>query len=151
MSKNKVQITKEFSCEHRMLTVDSLVRNQVSYDFNPPYQRNKVWTIEAKRCLIETIISNNTINAMHICIKDEDVESYYVYRDWETRSKAESMLYRVLSQAGRSAIKQQAPDVAKYTDRFRFILKDLPQGLSAAQKASWLLLKLTGAKTLMGL
>jgi len=28
--------------------------------------------------LIETIISNNTINAMHICIKDEDVESYYV-------------------------------------------------------------------------
>lgn len=78
MSKNKVQITKEFSCEHRMLTVDSLVRNQVSYDFNPPYQRNKVWTIEAKRCLIETIISNNTINAMHICIKDEDVESYYV-------------------------------------------------------------------------
>lgn len=69
----------------------------------------------------------------------------------ETRSKAESMLYRVLSQAGRSAIKQQAPDVAKYTDRFRFILKDLPQGLSAAQKASWLLLKLTGAKTLMGL
>jgi hypothetical protein len=74
---NVIEITKEFACEHKPITINSLIRNQSSYDFNPPYQRNKVWSLAAKIRLIETIISNNTINSLHICPKDDDYDLFF--------------------------------------------------------------------------
>ena len=68
-------------------------------------------------------------------------------RGGDVRSTAEAGLMNKLYGAGKSVIKDQAPNVAKYTDQFRF-LYNLPK---TTQKATWLALKATAIGKLLGL
>lgn len=65
------------------------------------------------------------------------------------RDKAASELMKHIYNAGRQSIIQQAPEVAKYTRHLKEI-KDVPKLVSAAQKGTWLLLKLLGISKLTG-
>ena len=66
----------------------------------------------------------------------------------EIKDKAAASLMNQIYSAGRETIKEQAPEVAKYTANLRAI-KELPDTMKAAQKGTWLLLKLLGIGKLM--
>jgi len=64
------------------------------------------------------------------------------------RDKAGAELMKHIYTAGRETIFDQAPEIAKYTANLKS-LKDLPEMGKAAQKASWLILKLLGIGKLL--